>query len=74
MFLQRVINTQNNVVTTDRMWARLLSSTNQPGFTKPSEKEGGEEAIETSNYLKSPNPHLPFEQTMESANEIDNTN
>ncbi|KAK9101176.1 hypothetical protein Scep_024606 [Stephania cephalantha] len=28
----RVIETQNKVVITDRMWARLLSSTNQPSF------------------------------------------
>lgn len=26
---------QNNVVITDRMWARLLSSTNQPSFLNP---------------------------------------
>lgn len=30
--LQRIIEKQNNVVITDRMWARLLSSTNQPSF------------------------------------------
>lgn len=30
--LQRVIEKQNKVVITDRMWARLLSSTNQPSF------------------------------------------
>ncbi|CDP14249.1 unnamed protein product [Coffea canephora] len=28
----RVIERQNKVVITDRMWARLLSSTNQPSF------------------------------------------
>ncbi|KAF5481920.1 hypothetical protein F2P56_002532 [Juglans regia] len=28
----RIIERQNNVVITDRMWARLLSSTNQPSF------------------------------------------
>lgn len=27
--------TQNKVVITDRMWARLLSSTNQPSFLSP---------------------------------------
>ncbi|KAL8504030.1 hypothetical protein ACS0TY_022680 [Phlomoides rotata] len=31
----RVIEKQNNVVITDRMWARLLSSTNQPSFIGP---------------------------------------
>lgn len=30
--LQRVTATQNRVNVTDRMWARLLSSTNQPDF------------------------------------------
>lgn len=32
MLLQRITEKQNNVVITDRMWARLLSSTNQPSF------------------------------------------
>lgn len=30
--LQRITETRNKVVITDRMWARLLSSTNQPSF------------------------------------------
>ena len=30
--LQRVTETQNIVKLTDRMWARLLASTNQPSF------------------------------------------
>ena len=30
--LQRITEIQNKVVITDRMWARLLSSTNQPSF------------------------------------------
>jgi len=33
--LQRITEKQNNVVITDRMWARLLSSTNQPSFWSP---------------------------------------
>ena len=32
---QRIIERQNTVVITDRMWARLLSSTNQPSFLNP---------------------------------------
>ncbi|KAM7277212.1 hypothetical protein ACFE04_019078 [Oxalis oulophora] len=32
---QRIIEKQNKVVITDRMWARLLSSTNQPSFLTP---------------------------------------
>ncbi|KAL5728955.1 6-phosphofructokinase [Ranunculus cassubicifolius] len=35
----RVTETQNQVVVTDRMWARLLSSTNQPSFGKEVEEE-----------------------------------
>jgi hypothetical protein len=31
-FLQHVTETQNTVKLTDRMWARLLASTNQPSF------------------------------------------
>lgn len=34
-FLQRITEKQNKVVITDRMWARLLSSTNQPSFLGP---------------------------------------
>ncbi|KAI5669173.1 hypothetical protein M9H77_19026 [Catharanthus roseus] len=33
----RIIERQNKVVITDRMWARLLSSTNQPSFLGPKE-------------------------------------
>jgi hypothetical protein len=34
-FFQRINERQNQVVITDRMWARLLSSTNQPSFISP---------------------------------------
>lgn len=37
--VQRVIEKQNKVVITDRMWARLLSSTNQPSFLGPKDIE-----------------------------------
>lgn len=33
--MQRITEKQNKVVITDRMWARLLSSTNQPSFLTP---------------------------------------
>lgn len=33
--VQPITEKQNNVVITDRMWARLLSSTNQPSFLRP---------------------------------------
>lgn len=32
MCVQRITEVHNNVVITDRMWARLLSSTHQPSF------------------------------------------
>ncbi|KAH9300267.1 hypothetical protein KI387_011850, partial [Taxus chinensis] len=35
--ISRVTETQNQVKTTDRMWARLLSSTNQPSFLRSQE-------------------------------------
>ncbi|PKU82142.1 6-phosphofructokinase 3 [Dendrobium catenatum] len=37
----RVTETQNKVVITDRMWARLLSSTNQPSFLCQNDLDGG---------------------------------
>jgi len=33
--LQRINEDEKKVVITDRMWARLLSSTNQPSFLNP---------------------------------------
>lgn len=32
VLIQRITERQNKVVITDRMWARLLASTNQPSF------------------------------------------
>lgn len=37
--VQRITEKQNMVVITDRMWARLLSSTNQPSFLCPKDVE-----------------------------------
>lgn len=39
--LQRITETQNKVVITDRMWARLLSSTNQPSFLTANDVANG---------------------------------
>lgn len=39
---RRVIETQNKVVITDRMWARLLCSTNQPSFLDHKDVVGDE--------------------------------
>ncbi|KAJ8444051.1 hypothetical protein Cgig2_030908 [Carnegiea gigantea] len=43
----RVIERQNKVVITDRMWARLLSSTNQPSFLDPKAISGFKKDEET---------------------------
>lgn len=37
--LQRVTEAQNTVKLTDRMWARLLASTNQPSFLNSDDGE-----------------------------------
>lgn len=42
--LQRVTETRNKVVITDRMWARLLSSTNQPSFLSAKDIEEAKKA------------------------------
>ena len=52
--LQRIIDKQNKVVITDRMWARLLSSTNQPSFLTAkdvSEEKKEEETVTQMNQL-----------------------
>ncbi|KAI3422884.1 uncharacterized protein J3R85_011620 [Psidium guajava] len=55
----RITETQNHVVITDRMWARLLSSTNQPSFWSPkhvmedeSEEEPPMELLDDQNCTK----------------------
>ncbi|KAJ0964704.1 hypothetical protein J5N97_025842 [Dioscorea zingiberensis] len=47
----RVTETQNKVVITDRMWARLLSSTNQPSFLSPEDIELAKKEDEPTNQL-----------------------
>lgn len=41
--MQRITEKQKKVVITDRMWARLLSSTNQPSFMSNREAEEANE-------------------------------
>ena len=53
--LQRITASQNKVVITDRMWARLLSSTNQPSFMNhPDEavSDGKEEENSSADHEK----------------------
>ncbi|KAM5579215.1 ATP-dependent 6-phosphofructokinase 6-like [Rosa sericea] len=53
----RVTERQNKVVITDRMWARLLSSTNQPSFLDPKEVAKKKEE-ETEAHLVNGENHL----------------
>lgn len=53
--LQRVTETQNIVKLTNRMWARLLASTNQPSFLNSDEgipEKVDQEPIEVTNSVK----------------------
>ncbi|KAK1290581.1 6-phosphofructokinase 3 [Acorus calamus] len=56
----RITETQNKVVITDRMWARLLSSTNQPSFlnshiieeSKEEEESPPTQLLDGENYME----------------------
>ncbi|BAT78376.1 ATP-dependent 6-phosphofructokinase 6-like [Vigna umbellata] len=47
----RIIERQNKVVITDRMWARLLSSTNQPSFLSPKDLDEAKKAEQPPSQL-----------------------
>lgn len=47
----RITERQNKVVITDRMWARLLSSTNQPSFLSPKELDEAKKAEQSPTQL-----------------------
>ncbi|XP_061369597.1 ATP-dependent 6-phosphofructokinase 6-like isoform X1 [Gastrolobium bilobum] len=47
----RIIERQNKVVITDRMWARLLSSTNQPSFLNPKDADEAKKAEQPPTQL-----------------------
>ncbi|OAY84413.1 ATP-dependent 6-phosphofructokinase 3-like [Ananas comosus] len=49
--LYRITEAQNKVVITDRMWARLLSSTNQPSFLSTKDIEDSKKEIEPPTQL-----------------------
>lgn len=52
----RIIERQNKVVITDRMWARLLSSTNQPSFLDAKDvAEAKKEKLPSSQLLSEDN-------------------
>lgn len=67
----RIIERQNKVVITDRMWARLLSSTNQPSFM------GSKECSEVKNLEMSQTGLLDegatYEDKEDSGNELNKT-
>ncbi|KAJ1285303.1 hypothetical protein BS78_03G269800 [Paspalum vaginatum] len=48
----RVTSTRNKVRITDRMWARLLSSTNQPSFLSQKDIDAAREADKAANSMK----------------------
>jgi len=48
---QRINERQNKVVITDRMWARLLSSTNQPSFLSPKDLDEAKKAEQPPSQL-----------------------
>ncbi|KAL0415159.1 UNVERIFIED_CONTAM: ATP-dependent 6-phosphofructokinase [Sesamum latifolium] len=53
----RINERRNKVVITDRMWARLLSSTNQPSFLNPKDvMEAKKECVPTTQLLTGENP------------------
>lgn len=49
--VQRIVDHHNKVVITDRMWARVLSSTNQPSFLSPKEVIEFQKVEEASRQL-----------------------
>jgi 6-phosphofructokinase 1 len=51
--LQRITEKQNKVVITDRMWARVLCSTNQPCFLSS-------EDVEKARQLDEEEPQIPL--------------
>ena len=56
--LQRVTEKQNRVNIADRMWARLLSSTNQPAFIEADERNK-ESKISTNGSAQNTNGAIP---------------
>ncbi|KAG0491848.1 hypothetical protein HPP92_004901 [Vanilla planifolia] len=55
----RVTEKQNKVVITDRMWARLLSSTNQPSFLHQRDiEDSGEDDKASLEYFETDNGHF----------------
>nr|GMD45966.1 ATP-dependent 6-phosphofructokinase 6-like [Ipomoea batatas] len=59
----RITERQNKVVITDRMWARLLSSTNQPSFLCPKEVEKVKKEEKLKELLAAENGKTPASKT-----------
>jgi 6-phosphofructokinase 1 len=57
--LQRITEKQNKVSITDRMWARLLSSTNQPSFLSKQDVEEAKMEDERTAKLLDGSPSNP---------------
>lgn len=54
----RVTETRNHVIITDRMWARLLSSTNQPSFLSSKDIEEAKKAKDPIEWRSTSGKHL----------------
>ncbi|XP_020687355.1 ATP-dependent 6-phosphofructokinase 6 isoform X1 [Dendrobium catenatum] len=68
----RITETQNKVVITDRMWARLLSSTNQPSFLSQNAIEDAKKEEEPATQLlegENSTNHHDDEELFSSANQ-----
>uniref|UniRef100_A0A0E0L7Y1 Phosphofructokinase domain-containing protein n=1 Tax=Oryza punctata TaxID=4537 RepID=A0A0E0L7Y1_ORYPU len=64
---QRITEKQNKVSITDRMWARLLSSTNQPSFLSKKDVEDAKmEEERTSKFFDGPPPNPKVEEKVAS--------
>ena len=67
--MQRVTEKQNRVNIYDRMWARLLSTTNQPAFID-AEMSDDEESSTTSLSFSSSSPQITSSLHQKSTNGV----
>lgn len=65
----RIIESQNKVVITDRMWARVLSSTNQPSFMNPP-KDAVAAATKASNDQENDIEEIKLRKIKPSENQV----
>ena len=68
--MQRVTEKQNRVNIYDRMWARLLSTTNQPAFIDAEMSDDEETLTPSSPSLSSSSPQLTSSLHQKSKNGV----